>query len=140
MRFQHVFIALSMLVLTATGVFALLPNYNAAYPTVGAFSYRSYTQPGTMYGYGTGHMMAYGSVRSGYSPVDGYRLTQYGPYPYPPNAVYAQDPQFRGHYDAWSGRYYDATTGRTVSQYPRYSGGMPAYRYPNNPYVINRYY
>lgn len=142
MRISRVILTTAIILLTAGSAFALT-NYNSAYPTVNSYNYRNtgavYSQRATMYGYGTGYTFSDSRFVSGYSPVDGYRLTSYGPYPYPPNAQFVSDPQFIGHYDAWSGQYYDAWSGRPVSQYPRQSGGIPAYQYPRSPFTVNRY-
>jgi hypothetical protein len=129
MRIQTIFTLLILTLASATPALA----YNWGNNNYGS----------TMYGYGSGYSVFGGSggrVIKGYSPVDGYRLTEHGPYAYPPSARFVSDTQFRGHYDAWSGRYYDAWNGRTVSQYPRSSGGVPAVNLNKNPYVIDRYY
>ena len=142
MRFTALMLLAALLTIVAATAYS--PNLDSSYPTVSAYNRGNYgmrySSPTTMVGYGSGFMVGTGGrFVQGYSPVDGYRLTQTGPYPYPRQANFMRSSDFPGHFDAWTGRYYDATTGRTVSQVPRQAGGVPARHTPGNPYIIKRY-
>lgn len=83
-----------------------------------------------MYSYGQGYTYYGGGAFGAYSQVDGYHLTSPGPMAYPPNARYVNEPSFRGHYSGYTGQYYDIQTGRQMTQYRPYYGGVPARYYP----------